>query len=65
MLQVSKQPWLWPRLTSNMKFADIEAANEVVVIAGLTFTAGASGASSADLAAAFATGAPVPSLVGA
>ena len=37
-------------------FADIDP-NEVVVIAGLTFTAGASGASSADLAAAFATGA--------
>jgi flagellin len=37
-------------------FADIDP-NEEVVIAGLTFTAGASGASSADLAAAFATGA--------
>ncbi len=36
-------------------FADI-TANQTVVLEGLTFTAGASGASSADLASAFATG---------
>ena len=37
-------------------FSDI-AAGEVVTIEGLSFTAGAGGASSADIAAAFATGA--------
>ena len=36
-------------------FADI-TANQTVILEGLTFTAGASGASSADLASAFATG---------
>ena len=36
-------------------FADI-TANQTVVLEGLTFTAGASGASSADLASAFSTG---------
>ena len=42
--------------TYQYAFGDI-AANETITLAGLTFTAGASGARSTDLAAAFATGA--------
>ena len=50
------------KVTANPQFASYDytftsiTAGQTVTIAGLTFTAGASGASGADLAAAFATG---------